>query len=108
MKDSLVEDLRHDPNHGPFFGANAQAVHAGGAEPEVRVLEEIGASLYLAKDFARAVVPDVVDRANGCAFAALIASAQRLCSFDPRDLIELGGIIVPDHPLFEHAVPSTG
>ena len=103
--DGRLARRRHDLDHVHLFRADAEAVGAGGAEPEIRRVQEGGPADDVAVDLPRTVVADDVHRADAHALGALVAPAERLPARQRRDLVERPGVVVGDHARPEHPVP---
>src|SRR5205823_4502789 len=61
LADRLLPDGRHDLDHVDFLRADPEAVHAGRAQPQIGVVEQVHAGLDLAVDLAGPVIADEVD-----------------------------------------------
>ena len=96
---------RHDSEHVDPLRADAQAVAAGRAEPQVGVGHQLGAGLDLAVDLARTIIADHVDGAGRYAPAAAVAPFEGLSAGQRRDRGEAFRAVVREDPGLEHPVP---
>ena len=102
-----LADRRHDGDHVDLFRADAQAVRARRAQPQVGVGQQLSSGLDLAVDLARSIVAHDVDGAYRHALATAVTPFQRLATGQSRNRLETVRADVGKNAWLEHPVPSS-